>query len=106
MQVTVSKLGDFIEVLKTEEEILRNRIHYEVTSIDISEVSCDVYFQATAVVRTRDGEYLLKLGQRCGVDRHAESQREGSEMAEVLKNRLQKYGEERNLKLLPGLIET
>jgi len=70
-------------------------------------VRYEVSIQASAVIRSNDGEseYLLECGEPCGMDWcDASNSREGSACANQLRKKLEVFCDDRGLKVRPGVV--
>ena len=78
-----------------------------IDGIKYDAVKFSVVFQASAVVRLDDGgEYLLDYGEDCGTDYMDEPKKlEGSERANVLREKLAGFCDDYGLLVRPGIIE-
>ncbi len=110
MIVQCGTLDEFIECLTAEECLFQNVVRVDVSRRALDSgpehVSFAVTFQATTVVIVREeSQYLLQVGVDCGKDyEDASEEREGTDVADRLKSRLEQYVNSRGWKILPGII--
>ena len=110
MRVECHSVDEFLTCLAAEQLIFQNVIRVSITRNPIDTgpdcVKFDVILQATTVVLVdSESQYLLVVGCNCGKDyEDASQEREGSALAKKLKDRITQYANEKNWKILPGII--
>ena len=114
MRVTCRNVEEFLAdlVLGGDEKILQNAVRVTTFRNPIDGTKRDavkfsVVLQASAVVLLpNEGEYLLEVGEDCGVDFvDATQDFEGSDHAAELKDRIKGFCRTHGLEVRPGLIE-
>jgi len=114
MRVNFNSVDDFILDLSRED---RERVYQQAVRVQVSKnpidgnkrdaVKFQVVFQASAVVATADGgEYIMEVGEDCGIDyRDASNELIGSERADDLRRMVSEFCDHHGLTLRPGMIE-
>ncbi len=106
MNVVCNTVDEFLICLKDEQNLFQNTVRVSITKKQIDEVRDSVIFQASAVVLAElESQYLLEVGCNCGKDYNdATGEMEGTKFAQSLKEKIQKYADRMDLKVLPGII--
>lgn len=113
MRVACQTVDEFIECLKADPNVFQDTVRVTIARRPLNgdrrdATSFEVVFQASAVVEVdAESQYLLEVGIACGKDRSdaGGEELEGSEVAAALKEQVQAYCNERQFRLLPGLID-
>jgi hypothetical protein len=105
MRVEVNTVDEFLEELDLDAE----RVHEGIVRVRVDrvpeqdeEVSHEVWFRGTALVRGEDGDYVLEVTARAGHDRGTF---DGTETADEWRNEVKQLCERHNLDLRKGKIE-
>jgi len=108
MRVVCDCIKDFIENLESEknEDVVQKTVRVNTTFNERGDVTVGVVIQASTIVNIGDeGQYLLEVGEDCGIDYNdATQEKKGSERALFLKKMIVNYCEGRGLIVKPGMI--
>lgn len=120
MKITAQTVDEFLRCLKAEPSgaVLQNVVRVSVAKRPMDgnskrdAVKWQVTLQASAVVgiiedgEEQGGQYLLQVGEECGVDyRDASQETPGTERADELRRMIQDYCDGHSLRVLPGTID-
>jgi len=116
MRVSCLTVGDFIENLTQvkDDDVHLKRVWINTTyqTMDGAKrvqdsVKVNVNFQASTVITTGDGDYILELGIECGVDYKDGPKPElhGTEEKERVRAEIVDYCERRGWFVLPGILD-
>jgi hypothetical protein len=112
MRVTCERIEDFIFNLDAEPNIAQNVVRVTVSKRPMDgenkrEASrFEVVLQASAVVNIDEGQYLLELGEWCGIDYMDQEQEwKGSETADLKYDALRACCNRKGLTIRPGVID-
>lgn len=110
MRVTTTSIDEFLQCLVDIDEVFGSTVRVSITRNPVDGTKRDstkftVVIQASTIVIDDGSEYLLETGQFCGIDyTDATQQKDGSEIANVLKERVIAFALKKNWKVLPGII--
>lgn len=114
MRVVCNSVDDFITNLKAQigTAIFEQTVWASVTRNPLGKenqreaVRFSVVYQASVVVNTNDGgQYLLEVGEDCGIDyEDATQDRSGTKRAQELIEKVQGCCDKRGLKVRPGIV--
>jgi hypothetical protein len=106
MLVTCKSVDDFLANLEQADNLFEDAVRIDVTRRQLDEVRYAVVFQASCVVQTDDGgEYILQVGEECGVDYEDTTQDfGGTDSAADVRHRVTDFCKSRQFKVLPGTI--
>lgn len=109
MRITTSTVDEFVECLDNAVSIFENTIRVSITRRPQeggrNAVKFDVVLQASALVTSPEGEYILEAGEECGIDYNdATQEKQGSSVASKQKQMIVEYAKTKNWKVLPGII--
>ena len=111
MIVQCNTVEEFLECLKSEQHIFQNTVRVSTTRRPLDSgppyAVFEVSFHASSVILVdTESQYLLQMGVRCeGKDYEDSTQsKEGSELADEIKNKIKRYVESRGWMILPGII--
>ena len=116
MKVTAQTVDEFLRCLAAEPEdaVLQKAVRVSVVQRPLDgndKVRWMITLQASAVVGIIEegeegGQYLLQVGEECGVDyRDASQETPGTERAYELKGMIEDYCRGHALRVLPGTID-
>lgn len=110
MRVICNSVEEFLENLTVEgESVFQNvlRVSINTNSVDKDGMRFDVFFSATACIRTiDDAEYLLVFCKKCGIDyEDGSGERPGSEAAGKMMGSIRGFAGQRGLRILPGVLD-
>jgi len=116
MRIECRSLRDFLQNLELESDqsLFRNAVWVDVSrhhqngrsSRDPDATSFLIMFQAAAIVQDSESQYLVCVGEDCGIDRMtADGTKGASEAAESLLNRLSEFCQEKGFVMRPGNID-
>ena len=110
MRVSCHTIIEFIECLQSIDSVFDDTIRFSTVSKPLGDnkakaVRFEVVVQASTVVQCKESEYILEVGQVCGIDYHDASQElEGSEVAKAYKKAVEDVVDRKGWKILPGVI--
>ena len=114
MRIETTSVDEFIEVIEKEIEaggdLWMRRVHCQVDRVPTQSVpiweaeTARVTFQATCLVNTKIGQYLLVFASQCGVDVMCENDNPGSDAAQRFRDRIDEWASATNHQVMPGVI--
>ncbi len=107
MRIKCDTIDGFLKNLDGA-DVHRKTVHYNRSQRDVGEVSVEIWYQVSAVVRFEedDGEALVEAGMLCGIDRDADDGgTDGTREQERLHNQVLAYCVLNDLKPMPGILD-
>lgn len=107
MRVTCKSVADFLTNLSLVES---DHVHLRTVYVDDgerrpNELRVDRTIQASAVINDDSGgQYLLVVGEACGIDRLDSKEMDGTQRLSSLRERLDDFCGERGLHVRPGIV--
>ena len=111
MRITTKSIPDFLANLETG-TVWEGRVYYERSSRPMNgrtkhdATSFEVFYQLSAVLGVGDGQVLVVCGVDCGIDRlTGDGGMEGTEEQKRLHVKVERWCEEKGIKLIPGVLD-